>query len=288
MDFIAIDVETANPDMSSICQIGIAAYDNEALVEEWKTYVDPEDYFNPINVSIHGIDETTVEGAPVFSEIADVIYSFLNDRACVCHTHFDRVSIKQAFEKYELIYPNCEWLDSARVARRTWEQFAWHGYGLSNICEFLGYSFAHHDALEDAKAAAHIILSAMKKSDLNIDGWLKRIKQPIDPDNLSTGRAIKRAGNPEGPLHGEVVVFTGALQIRRKDAADKAAQIGCQVDQGVSKKTTILIVGDQDITKLAGNKISSKHRKALELISQGSPIRILRESDFQELVKASH
>lgn len=46
MDFVAIDVETANPDMSSICQIGVAVYQNGQIIEEWKTYIDPEDYFN--------------------------------------------------------------------------------------------------------------------------------------------------------------------------------------------------------------------------------------------------
>jgi DNA polymerase-3 subunit epsilon len=32
MDFVAIDVETANPDMASICQVGLAAFSNGAVV----------------------------------------------------------------------------------------------------------------------------------------------------------------------------------------------------------------------------------------------------------------
>jgi DNA polymerase-3 subunit epsilon len=43
------------------------------------------------------------------------------------------------------------------VARRAWEEFAWSGYGLGNVCDFLGYDFIPHDALEDAKAAAYIL-----------------------------------------------------------------------------------------------------------------------------------
>ncbi|NLT44740.1 MAG: transposase, partial [Thermotogaceae bacterium] len=31
MEFTVIDVETANPDMSSICQIGIAKYEDFSL-----------------------------------------------------------------------------------------------------------------------------------------------------------------------------------------------------------------------------------------------------------------
>ncbi|GAJ04330.1 unnamed protein product, partial [marine sediment metagenome] len=83
---------------------------------------------------------------------------------------------------------------------------------------------------------------------------------------------------------GEVLVFTGALEIPRHEAADMATSIGCQVASGVTKKTTILVVGDQDARKLAGHDKSSKYRKAEDLISKGFLIRILRESDFKELV----
>lgn len=50
----------------------------------------------------------------------------------------------------------------------------------------------------------------------------------------------------------------------------------------------MLVVGDQDVTKLAGHEKSSKHRKAEELISKGAPIRIIRESDFKELVRLAN
>jgi DNA polymerase-3 subunit epsilon len=54
----------------------------------------------------------------------------------------------------------------------------------------------------------------------------------------------------------------------------------------VSKKTTLLVVGDQDARRLAGQEKSSKHRKAEELVKRGEPIRIITETDFQQLVAA--
>ena len=74
MNFVAIDVETANADMASICQIGIAKYADGMLVEEWKSYVDPEDYFDGINVSIHGLDESVVKGAPTFPSLTEIAF----------------------------------------------------------------------------------------------------------------------------------------------------------------------------------------------------------------------
>ena len=113
------------------------------------------------------------------------------------------------------------------------------------------------------------------------------MRQPIDPTSRSGGfdLAVKREGNPEGPLYGEVLVFTGALSMPRSQAADLAAVIGCQVATAVTKKTTMLVVGDQDIKRLAGHEKTSKHRKAEELIAKGISIRILKESDFRELAR---
>ena len=287
MDFVAIDVETANADMASICQIGVAKYNNGILIEEWSSLIDPEDYFDFFNVGIHGITEEDVEGKPTFPEIFNQLNSLLAGEICVSHTHFDRVSISRALTKYGLPDIDTTWLDSARVARRTWKEFAWGGYGLANICNKIGYQFKHHDALEDAKASGNVLLAAIEKTGLDVNAWLQRIKQPIDPANVSSDAAIKRDGDPEGELYGEIIVFTGALEIPRREAADLAASIGCTVAAGVTKKTTLLVVGDQDITRLAGKEKSSKHIKAEQLIKKGQSIRILKESDFKELVAHS-
>lgn len=278
MEFVAIDVETANPNMSSICQIGIALFRGESLIEEWKTYVDPEDYFDEMNIWIHGITEEMVRDAPKVPQISSEISRFLENRISVCHTHFDRVAVRLAFEKYNLSQPNCVWLDSARVARRAWDEFSRSGYGLYNVCSALGYKYNCHDALEDAKASARVLNSAIKKSGLNLEGWLKRVNQPINPTYC---KPIRREGNPEGPMYGEILVFTGSLSITRREAADLADQLGCRVDSSVTKETTILVVGDQDVTKLAGHKKSSKHRKTEKLISKGQAIRIIKEADFK-------
>lgn len=105
MDFVAIDVETANADMASICQIGLARFSDGVLESEWVSYVDPDDFFDPVNVSIHGIDEATVAGAPRLPELTNVLQEWLDGQVVVCHTHFDRVSMHQAFALHDLTPP---------------------------------------------------------------------------------------------------------------------------------------------------------------------------------------
>lgn len=285
--FVSIDVETANPDMGSICQIGVARFSDGQLIDEWSSLIDPEDYFDPTNISIHGIGPAMVEGQPTLPEVADKLRAYLSGTITVSHTHFDRIAISRAFARYDLRSVETTWLDSARVVRRTWKDLAWSGYGLANVCRLIGYEFKHHDALEDAKAAGYVLLAAFRESQQDLDNWVSRVNFPIDPERASSGAAIHRDGNPEGDLFGEVMVFTGALQLPRVDAADLAASVGCEVGQGVTKKTTILVIGDQDVSKLVGYEKSSKHRKAEQLVAIGQKIRIILESDFKALVESS-
>lgn len=282
MDFVAIDVETANPNLGSICQVGIATVRGGTVADVWCTLVDPKAYFDPFNVYIHGIDAERVRGAPTFRDIYSEVAARVDGSVIVSHTGFDRAAIGSAARRYQISLVESVWLDSARVARRAWpDMYASRGYGLANIAADFGIAFKHHDAGEDARAAAEILLRACEVAALDIEGWIKRVERPIFPE---TNAPVRRDGNPEGPLYGECIAFTGALEIPRREAADLAAMAGCNVASGVTKATTLLIVGDQDIQKLAGHEKSAKHRKAEALIEKGYPIRILGESDYKAIV----
>lgn len=281
MNFIAIDVETANADYSSICQIGIAEFKDRKVIDKWKVLINPEDYFDPFNVSIHGITEKDVKNAPTFKHIYDELKERLNDKITIHHMPFDRIAINRACDCYNLEHTTPKWLDSAKIVRRTWTEFSRTGYGLSNITKFLNLTFEHHDALEDAIAAGLVVVKASEITNLTIEEWFKRVGQPIFKYKGSS--AINLDGNPEGQLFGENLVFTGALSIPRSEAGLIASKIGCKVTNSVTKNTTMLVVGIQDDTKLAGYEKSSKHRKAEELIESGINIRILSENDFVEI-----
>lgn len=100
MNFVAIDVETANADMASICQVGIAKYVNNKLVEEWSSLIDPEDYFDYFNIKVHGITEKNVVGSPIFPKVVDKLDYFLTENICVSHTHFESKTSKLRWTKY--------------------------------------------------------------------------------------------------------------------------------------------------------------------------------------------
>jgi DNA polymerase-3 subunit epsilon len=284
--FVALDVETANADQASICQIGAVRVEGGTIAATMRTLINPQDYFDPMNISIHGITEEMVEDAPCFAEVAPELSAFIGADVVACHTAFDRVALDRVHTKYQLEPPEWPWLDTARVCRRAWpDKFAHAGYGLANVAAFCGVEFRHHDALEDARAAALVLLHAMDHVGLDLDGWQRRIRQPIFPRPGGHGDSVACDGDPDGPLAGEVIVFTGALVMTRAEAAPTAAALGCNVRDTVTKATTILVVGLQDASKLKGYEKSSKHRKAETMIRGGAPLRILSEQDFMGLTR---
>ena len=151
----------------------------------WQTLgfhsLNPEDEFNAINVSIHGIDEDQVKDAPTWAEVLPHVTSRMDGRIVVCHTPFDRLAVTRACDRSGLAVCACTWLDSARVVRRAWPEFSKSGYGLSNVAAHFGIDYQAHDALEDARCAGELLLRAVAETGLSPEQWLIRVEQPIDP-----------------------------------------------------------------------------------------------------------
>lgn len=182
LTFNSIDVETANTDCSSICQIGIVHIRNGQITDQWRTLVNPEGEFSPQNISIHGINESTVQHSPTLPEVRDELRTRLHDTILVSHTSFDHLAFERAMTRYGLEPLRVTWLDSAEIARRAWPgSYGQRGYGLKNIAKDFGISFDHHDALEDARVAAEIVLRACDTTKLDLEDWLHRVELPIYP-----------------------------------------------------------------------------------------------------------
>src|SRR6266540_1458672 len=109
MSFVVIDVETANPNFSSICQVGVVLFQNGKLQDSWESLVNPEDYFDEMNVSIHGIEEHVVRNAPKWIDVHRQLEKWLQGQVVVSHTSFDRVALTRSCEKYGVLPHDCTW-----------------------------------------------------------------------------------------------------------------------------------------------------------------------------------
>jgi len=191
------------------------------------------------------------------------------------------VSVTQASAKYGLPMLDMQWLDTLRVARRAWpERMGNGGHGLRVLADHCGIQFRHHSALQDAWCAGKIFLQACALTGLSLDEWTVRVNQPVSPRTLPYPE-----GNPDGRLFGEIVVFTGTLSLTRAEMSDKASLAGCRVDENVTKRTTLVVVGTQDSLRLKGAPYSSTHQKARNNVAKGKMLRIVNEDDFVLLLK---
>lgn len=241
--------------------------------------INPGIRFDPFNTRLHGIGPDHVTQAPGFADALEVLLPLLTQHSLVQHRNFDKQAVNAACRSCGIDVPDLRWSDSLTIARRAWPELKGNGgHGLANLKKTLNLRFHHHDAGEDARAAAMVVQHAERYLGLSFEDLIK----PVGKKAYAS--AITMPGNPSGPLAGSTVVFTGALAMSRTEAAKLAALAGMSVKAGVTGQTAHLVVGDQDLSLLAGHVRSSKHRKAYDMQASGHPIQILGESDFRKLV----
>lgn len=179
--FVALDVETASREHGSICQIGLGCAAMDGSVRTWSCYVNPQTDFAPFNTELHGISAKTVADAPTFAELWPVLAPFLARHPLVQHSRFDERAIAEACRLCGISPPPWYWTDSVVVARKAWPELKGNGgHGLGNLKKVLGLKFHHHDAGEDARASAQVVLKARDV----LGGELSKLVPSLKPQQL--------------------------------------------------------------------------------------------------------
>ena len=187
MKFTVIDVENANPTkklLGSICQVGIAVVESGKIVEKWSQLIDPQisdrEWWSR-NIEIHGIRPADVRGKPTFRDIYPRIRKSVARGRIVSHTLSDKNKIGQACERYGFRMLKNEWRDSLTLARKAWPRGTKvrrkrvSSHSLPEIAPILGIHYKKHDAGEDARAAAELVLRAAREIGIaEVNNWLKK------------------------------------------------------------------------------------------------------------------
>ena len=271
LHFVAVDVETANHNRGSICQIAIVEFRSGVIVSEWSSLVDPDEAFYPSNIEIHGIKPEDVAGHPTIRELAEEIHGRLTGRLVVSHTLFDQQSLSIACPE---IARGLRWLDTCDAARRAWPELPCHR--LPVLADQLGIEFEHHDALEDARTAGKVLIAALSRN-RSIAQWTITTVTASSSRSRAYAPQVQRAGKRSGRLAGEVVVLTGTMWTSRNRIADLAADVGCNVHPRITNSTTILVVGTDNVGE-------SKLHTARQLVASGRKLRILTDAEFRSLL----
>ena len=157
-----LDFETANADRGSICSVGVAVIRNGVMLRPREVLIKPHcscGGFSPFNIRIHGITPEMVRNAPEWGEFFPKLLPYLDGSTVVAHNAvFDISVLRRGLELYGLEVPRFEFFCTCKAAKRLWPEFDNHK--LNTLAARFGHSFRHHNAAEDAEAAA-VVLHAM-------------------------------------------------------------------------------------------------------------------------------
>lgn len=201
--FSAIDLETANNDRASICQIAIVDFVDGNEVDAWSTLIDPHAPFHERNTSIHGITAQDVAGAPSLADVRTDIKRRLSGRTVVSHSSFDRISIERA----GIALSGASWADTLSLARQKWPGVD-GGYGLANLCQIHGIELNHHDALSDARACGRLytMMGQHTPSDKDLTQAPTQRRKPPRPNAYLEGLAQRLEGKQQSSIKASSVM----------------------------------------------------------------------------------
>lgn len=192
--FFALDVETANGDRASICQIGIACVRPDNSIETWVTYVNPQTSVWAFTY-LHGINARKVAHAPTFDQLFPLLQEFLGGKVVYQHSKFDQSAISAACRTHGLEDKKWEWRDSVLVARDAWPELkANGGHGLASLKRHLSLEFQHHDAGEDARASAEVVLLAERVTGRQVETSVpvhSQTREPVTTIEITTVSIIR-------------------------------------------------------------------------------------------------
>jgi len=272
--FLVFDVETANSNRNSICQIGYVIIENGEIIKEESINVKPpgNEYFYK-NMQIHHITPDTTKNEKTFDLIWDSIKNDFDRNILVAHNaSFDTDVLYKTLKHYNIKHDQFQYLCT----------YALSNLKLIELCESYDVELSdHHNALADAKACAECFIKiqqGIKPKVITVKE--KATKNSIYKNKQLKGEVLKMNSDKSvktNRLYGKKVVFTGdLLSMTRMQAAELANLQGADVNTSISTKTNIVVVGS--------NPGPEKIKKIDVLNSSGCNICLINESDFIQMV----
>lgn len=145
--------------------MGLTRVRDGKIVDEAYWLIRPpegHDHFDARNISIHGITPDDVAGSPRFAQIFPEIHAYMGEDALVAHNAtFDLGVIRSAAEVSGMQAPAFDYACTVVLSRKN---YSLPSYSLPFVAEAAGVPLLnHHDATEDARACAGIMVDIAGK-----------------------------------------------------------------------------------------------------------------------------
>lgn len=206
-------------------------------------------------------------------------------------------ALRDAFNKYGIDYPTFDYFCTLRIARQLIK--GCYSYSLNVVLDYLGIKFeGHHKADNDSLGCAELLLKCLEIDGSTLDEMESKYnfhRGKFAPSTFIAHQANKQTKaqvfnsleeHPElvdeaNYFYGKNVCFTGTCMYdARKELLQKNKDVGGIPSDSVTKKTEVLVVGQQDYRVVGDSGMSNKQKKAFQLLEKGQDIEILSETEF--------
>ena len=287
-DYFGIDVETTglNPQHDRITEIAAVKVESGRIVDRFSSLVYSEVPIPPNVEQITGISNEMLSDAPTENEIIPRFLEYINYRDVVGYNvGFDIRFLKTAAERCGDFFCS-DYFDVLPLAKKCLPDLK--HYSLEDIARRLDIPVpVAHRALADAEttilcaSALRSMISPEEKKRVAIENY-DFSKIQVDYDTL---KPTVDSVDPQNPLYGKRIVFTGELlSMTRAEACQYVVNHGGIAADKVTKGTSFLVVGDAGFPPNTDEAGSGKMKKADEWRSKGSAIQNITEADFFKMV----
>lgn len=159
-NFVAIDFEAANAELTSVCSMGVVIVKRGKIVDEFYSLVKPvPNHYDFWTTKVHGISYKDTNDAPSFLEAWKKVQRKVKGMPFVAHgKSFDERCLRALHRYYRLEYPEypfyCTHLGSEYLLPDL------ENHKLQTVAKHFGYDLEkHHNALADAEACAVIAMN---------------------------------------------------------------------------------------------------------------------------------
>lgn len=312
-NYIVIDIETTGLDLEycSIIEIAAIKVRNRKIVDTFNLLVKPikwyyldndnyeeEDFFpfsevtgcyyvNDFITKLTGITNEMLESAPQLKDVLKKFRSFIGTDTLIGHNvNFDINFLYIAFENELKESLTNDFIDTMRFSRKVFKKNQHHRLrDTATACE-IEYKNAHR-ALNDCNItyACYEKMLDIISNNYNTFSDFEKIFNYGKTINCSGITTITEEFNEEHPLFKKSVVFTGALEMPRKEAMQHVVNVGGLISNSVTMATNYLVIGSFNYIKSVKDGKSSKIKKAEKMKLDGFDINIIYENTFIELLE---
>lgn len=300
--FILFHVESVNEYSNAACHIILVPVVDGVRQDAQEYFVNPE---APFQCVMSGITETQVASFPKYSEVWPVIQSHLGqfDFAVCSADGYSARTLAATLKRLNIQLTSIPYCNAKAICRRSMDEVSYSLDYLSYVkfndsiladnpvgiaerwCDLalMGLSEREESSLTEFFKTNRIAQGILSSDDfipsLCLKDYSKRKEHKFDPS------IVQVDADPEHPLYGMNVVFTGKLEaLKRDDARALVVKVGGFAPERLTTETDYLVVGVQDLRVVGEKGLSGKMKSAAKYKEKGFPIEIIDEKDFLDMM----